>query len=430
MPKRAAGLTAGKVEKAAPGRYGDGGGLYLLVRSAEAAFFIFRYTRAGKMREMGLGPARGKNAVKLVDARSRARSYYDAVRAGRDPLAEQEAEKIAAKANAQRIEIRRKTFRDVGALYIAAHEGTWKNPKHRQQWGNTLEAYVYKKIGDLPVADIDTGDVMNILEPIWSTIPETASRLRGRIEVILDYAKARGWRAGENPARWRGHLTNLLPSRSKVRNVEHHPALPYGRIAEFIAELRKQDSTAARALEFLVLNVGRTSEVTGFKWSELDRAAKLWTVPGERMKGKREHRVPLSARSLEILSEQEALKTSDYVFPGARPKRPLSNMAFEMIIRRMNKDTDPLRWTDDRGSAIVPHGFRSTFKDWAAERTNFANEISEAALAHAIGDKTEAAYRRGDLFEKRRRLMEAWARYCDALPAKDNVTQLASRATA
>jgi integrase len=409
MPRRAEGLTAATVQKRhEAGRYGDGGGLYLLVRSKDAKFWIFRYSRDGRTREMGLGPAAGRSAVSLADARDKAIRLRRLVRDGVDPLDAREAEDAAKKAEAARATAGAITFRDVTDRYIAAHEAGWRNAKHRQQWRNTLEQYVLPSIGELAVGAVGTGEVMRILEPLWKRAPETASRLRGRIERILDHAKARGWREGENPARWRGHLDQLLPARRKVRAVEHHPAPPYAEAASFVAALRQVEGLAALALEFTILTAARAGETLGARWSEIDLAAKLWTVPAAQMKGNKEHRVPLSGRAVAILKELAQLRemsgegdgATAFLFPGRSRRRPLSDTAMRTVLRRMG-----------RGDLTV-HGFRSTFRDWAAERTSFANHVVEAALAHAIGDKVEAAYRRGDLFEKRRRLMEAWATFC------------------
>lgn len=409
MPRRAAGLTAIKVRTAAAGRYGDGNGLYLLVRAPEARFWVFRYTLSGKMREMGLGPAAGRNAVTLADARDQARRLYDVVRQGRDPLAERAAAAAAAKAEAQRTEIRHRTFQDVALAYIEAHEPSWKNAKHIQQWTNTLKQYVYPVFGQLPVAEISTANVMSVLEPIWRPKPETASRIRGRIETVLDYAKARGWREGENPARWRGHIDHILPARTKIRRVEHHAALPWRDTGAFVAQLRQQDGIAARALEFTILTAARTSEVLNASWAEFDLDQATWTIPAERMKAGREHRVPLSPAAVEVLRgllPPLDLTARRWVFPGTRPGRPLSTMAMLMLLRRMKRDD------------LTAHGFRSTFRDWCAESTNYSREVAEAALSHTLEDKVEAAYRRGDLFEKRRRLMDDWAKFCDLTPGE------------
>jgi integrase len=304
----------------------------------------------------------------------------------------------------------------VADLYIAAHEGSWRNPKHRQQWRNTLAAEAYPHMGELPAADVDTAHVMAALEPIWRTKPETATRLRGRIEAVLAYAKARGWRSGENPARWRGHVANMLPKRSKVAPVVHHAALPWRDVAAFMADLRAEGGLAPRALELTILTAARSGEVLNARWPEFDLDEAVWTVPAERMKGGKQHRVPLAPAAVALLRSLLVLrdaKRGDWVFPGARTARPLSNMAMEMVLRRM-----------ERGDLTV-HGFRSSFRDWCAESTGYQREVAEAALAHTLGDKVEAAYRRGDLFEKRRRLMEDWATFCARIaPAAGDVVPL------
>jgi integrase len=285
------------------------------------------------------------------------------------------------------------TFRQCAEAYIKAQATGWKNAKHAAQWPSTLEAYVYPAFGSLPVQTVDVGLVMKAVEPIWTTKPETASRVRGRIESVLDWATARGYRNGENPARWRGHLENLLPKTSKVRRVERHAALPYAELGTFMTELRQQDAVSARAMEFAILTAARTGEVIGARWSEIDFEARLWTVPAERMKAGREHRVPLSGPALSILLPLYEVRTGDRAFP-------ISHAAMLMLLRRMG-----------RGELTV-HGFRSTFSDWCAEQTNTPSEVREMALAHAVSDRVEAAYRRGDLFEKRRQVMDVWASYC------------------
>ncbi len=377
-----------------PGRYGDGKGLHLHVRDAGRRAWVLRYMRDGKTRDMGLGPYPD---VSLAEARDKAEEARRLIRAGADPLQQREEATLARKAAAAQAI----TFQDVAGRYVAAHEGTWRNAKHRWQWGATLEAHAFPVIGALSVAAMDTGAVMRVLEPIWREKPETASRLRGRLELVLDYAAARGWRTGENPARWRGHLANLLPKPGKLRAVEHHAALPWGEVGAFMAELREQTGTAARCLELVILTAARTGEAIGARWVELDLMAGMWTVPRERMKVGAEHRVPLSRATLAVLEAQRAgAGEGEYVFPGARAGRPLSNMAMAMLLRRM------------RGDGITVHGFRSAFRDWTAESTAYPREVAEAALAHTLRDKVEAAYRRGDLFEKRRRLMEEWATFC------------------
>jgi integrase len=403
MGVRAAGLTAAKVKTAPTGRYGDGDGLYLLVRSPTSAFWVFRFTRAGRMREMGLGRARGQNAVALVDARAKAGLLHQAVVAGRDPLADREAAEVAAKAAAQTEAAQRVTFRAAAAAYIGSHEAAWKNAKHRYQWQRTLEVYAYPHFGDVAVADVATPHVLAALEPVWRTKMETAGRLRGRIEAVLDYAKARQWRAGENPATWRGHLIELLPSHTKIAQPQHHAALPWAEVAAFLEKVRGQAAVAARALEFAILTAARTGEVLGARWREIDLDAKVWTVSADRMKAGREHRVPLSDPAVAVLVALRGILAHDpdaYVFPGTRESKPLSNMAMIMLLRRMK-----------RGD-LTAHGFRSTFRDWVSERTGYPREVAEAALAHLISDKVEAAYRRGDLFEKRRKLMREWAAFC------------------
>lgn len=419
MPRRAKPLSAKGVQTAGPGRYGDGAGLYLLVRDNEKnerlRFWLFRYTMGGKLREAGLGPASGQGAVSLADARIAAGKLRALVRDGRDPLAEKAERKAAAKAAAQEAAIRGKTFRQVANLYLAAHESTWKNAKHRQQWANTLRDYALPKFGDVPVAQIGTEHVMHAIEPIWHDKPETASRLRGRIETVLDYAKARQWRRGENPARWRGHIENMLPHRSKVAKVEHHAALPWQEVGAFMEALDAEEGLAAIALRLTILTATRTSEVLNATWPEVDLEAATWVISAARMKAGSEHRVPLAPSVVALLRELLPLRDAergDWVFPGGRKGRPLSNMAMLMLLRRMGR------------GELTTHGFRSCFRDWCAEQTNYPREVAEAALAHTIADKVEAAYRRGDLFEKRRRLMEDWATYCGRPAAAGEVVPI------
>jgi integrase len=382
-------LSAVKVEKLRePGRYGDGGGLWLQVRPSGKSW-LFRYMLKGRARHTGLGPLRD---VSLAEARAKASECRKLLLAGIDPL---EARR-AAEAQIQFEIASANTFKECAERYIASHEAAWRNPKHRQQWRNTLASYAYPVFGQIGVGVIDTGHVIKALEPIWTAKPETASRLRGRIESVLDWAKARGYRQGENPARWRGHLDHLLPARRKVRAVRHHAALPYAEVPAFLADLRQRDSVAARALEFTILTATRTSEAIGARWSEI--TGDVWTIPAGRMKSGREHRVPLAGRTLALV--EELPRQGEFLFPGGRADKALSNMALLMALRRMGRDD------------ITAHGFRSSFRDWVAERTNYPGELAEMALAHAVSDKVEAAYRRGDLFEKRRRLMAEWARYC------------------
>jgi integrase len=399
-------LTAAAVKNAKPGRHGDGGGLFLLVKPTGRRSWLFRYKLAGKVRDMGLGSASGPGTVSLAEARDKAAALLRMVKAGTDPLKEREKRAAEAAAMLQAETVRALTFSAVAEAYIAAHEAGWRNAKHRGQWASTLDTYAYPHMGDLPVADVGTAQVMSALEPIWRVKPETASRLRGRIEAVLDYAKARGWREGENPARWRGHVANMLPKRGKVARVEHHAALPWGEIGNFMRALRARDAVAARALELTILTAGRTGEVLGARWAEIDRKTLVWTVPGHRMKAGREHRVPLSAAAVAVLDGLEVLRPMDdpkgeaFIFPGVRRGRPLSQMAMLMLLRRMGR------------SDLTAHGFRSTFRDWCAESTGYPHEMAEIALAHTVGDKVEAAYRRGDMIEKRRRMMDEWAAFC------------------
>jgi integrase len=391
-------LTALKVARdLPPGMYADGAGLYLQVTAASSKSWIYRFWSRGKGREMGLGSLA---AVSLSEARIKAGECRRLRQEGIDPIEARKAHREQAVLDTAKTV----TFKEAAATYIASHRAGWRNAKHAAQWTSTLTTYADPFVGALSIQAIDTALVLKVLEPIWKTKPETASRVRGRIEAILDWAKVRGLRQGENPARWRGHLNHLLPATSKVRRVTHHAALPYAELPDFISQLRAQDGVAARALEFTILTAARTGETIGAAWSEVNLSDKVWTVPADRMKAVREHRVPLSARALAILSGPEGAHHSSrgFVFPGGKAAKPLSNMAMTEVLRRL------------ACGDITVHGFRSTFRDWAAERTSFPNEVVEMALAHAVGDKVEAAYRRGDLFEKRRRLMAEWARFCSA----------------
>ena len=387
-------LSARTVEtKRKPGLYGDGGGLYLQVGPSGSKAWLFRFMLRGRAREMGLGSI---NARTLQEARDEALACRKLLLQGNDPIEARDAQRAQEKLDAAKA----MTFRECAAAYIEAHRAGWKNGKHADQWRNTLDTYAGPVIGDLPVQGVDTGLVLRVLEPIWKDKPETATRTRGRIEAVLDWASARGFRPGENPARWRGHLDKLLPKRSKVRRVEHHAALPYLDVSAFVAQLREQPGVAARTLEFAILTATRTQEVIGAKWVEIDLTRKTWTIPAARMKAQREHRAPLPDRALKIIEQMQEARHSDYVFPGAREDEPLSNAAMLALLKRRMGRND-----------LTVHGFRSTFRDWTAEQSNFPREVAEAALAHVLSDKTEAAYQRGDLFEKRRKLMQAWADY-------------------
>lgn len=391
-------LTAVFVQKVSkPGYYGDGLGLYLQVRGT-AKSWIFRYRVEGRLRDCGLGSL---SAISLAEAREKAARCRNLRANGIDPIEDKRDLRAKARADAARS----MTFQKCAEAYIDAHQAGWKNEKHAAQWTSTLSAYAYPIFKDVPVASIDTAMIMKVLQPIWTTKTETASRVRGRIESVLDWARVRGFRDGENPARWRGHLDKMLSARAKVARVQHHAALPIDDVPAFMTSLRAQPGVAARGFEFCILTATRTGETIGARWNEIDLKAKLWIVPAERMKAGREHRVPLSNRAVDILSEMQKLPSADFVFPGGKIDRPLSPMAFLMLLRRM-KRTD-----------ITAHGFRSTFRDWVSERTDFPRDVAEMALAHTVSDKVEAAYRRGDLLAKRKELAEAWSSYCVSKPA-------------
>ncbi len=390
-----------------PGFHADGLNLYLQVTLTGARSWIFRYARAGKTTDVGLGSI---HTTSLAEARDIAHEARRLLRDGIDPLeARRRTKQQKALEGAKTI-----TFKAAADQYIAAHCAGWRNIKHAGQWRDTLANYAHPIIGALPVRAIDTALVMQVLEPIWNAKPETASRLRGRMESILDWAKVKGYRDGENPARWRGHLDKLLPKKSKVRKPEHHAALPYGELPAFLIELRKQQGLAARALEFCILTATRSGETIGAQWSAIDLQTKTWLIPASRMKGGAEFKIPLSDRAIATLKEMESGRDLEggFVFPGAQRGKPLSENAMYVRLQRMGR------------SDLTVHGMRSTFRDWAAERTSYPNHVIEMALAHAISNAVEAAYRRGDLFEKRCRLMEAWAAFCGAPTISSEVLPL------
>jgi integrase len=357
--------------------------------------------RDGSARMMGLGST---DTLGLAEARERARQARQAILDGLDPIEARQARRRALRA----AESKRIAFREAAKQAVTVFQEEWRNPKHAEQWPATLVTYAYPVIGDLSVATIDAGHIEKILRPIWITKHETARRVRQRVERILGWAAAAGYRSGDNPASL-SSIGPLLANSKKVKKVRHQPAIPYEDVSAFVTELRANRFISARALEFTILTAARTGEVIGTKWPEIDFDAKVWTVPANRMKAGREHRVPLSARALEILTALP--REGAFVFPGAKANRPLSNMAMLELLRGMSAD------------GYVVHGFRSSFRDWAGEQTNFPRDVAEAALAHANADKTEAAYRRGDALEKRRKLMEAWARFCDA-PAADKIVAI------
>lgn len=368
-----------------PGVYSDGAGLYLRVTEGGSKHWIFRFTLAGKAHWMGLGPY---PEVTVDEARKEALEARRKKRAGINPITQRKAE---ARNDS-------KSFQECANEYIASHRSGWKNPKHADQWTNTIATYCGPIIGKLPVKAVDVGLVMRVLDPIWTTKAETANRLRGRIESILDWATVRGYREGENPARWKGHLENLLPKSSRVKRITHHAALGYAQIGELMVSLRQQAGIAAKALEFAILTACRSGEVRLAAWDEIDLNSRIWVIPGERMKAGKEHRIPLSDAAMAVLNQME--HSAKLIFPGRAEGKPLSDMSLSAVLRRMGRDD------------LTVHGFRSTFRDWASESTNYPRDVAEMALAHAIGNKVEAAYRRGDLFAKRTRMMEDWAKFC------------------
>ncbi len=389
--KELSALEVGRLKT--PGMWAVGGvdGLYLNVKPTGARAWILRAMMGGKRRDHGLG---GFPDVTLAMARQKARERRADIEQGQDPIAARR--QALSSARAERVS--QKTFQEAAEAYIKAHGDSWKNAKHRDQWASTLQTYAYPSMGRLLVRDVGQEHVLQALEPIWKTKTETAKRLRGRIEVVLDWARVRGYRDGENPARWRGHLDKLLPAPTKIQKVKHHRAISVDGIAAFMAELRERDGVSARALEFVTLTAARSGEVRGATWAEIDRKAKVWTVPADRMKAGREHRVPLTDAALAVLDGLPSVPGSDLVFAAPRGG-PLSDMSLTAVMRRMGIDA-------------VPHGMRSTFRDWCSERTNFPRDLAEAALAHTLESKVEAAYRRGDALEKRRPMMDAWAAFC------------------
>jgi integrase len=389
-------LTATKVQKArTPGLYPDGAGLYLQVTSETAKSWVLRYSLRGKAREMGLGSLR---KVSLAEARRKAADCHRLLEEHIDPI--EHRTKVRASAaldNAKTI-----TFKEASNRYIAMRSRGLKNAKHAAQWGTTIATYAEPVLGRLSVRDVDVGLIHQVLEPIWTTKPETAGRVRGRIEKILGWAKANNFRDGENPARWRDNLDQMLPKLSEVRKVKHHPALHYSELPAFMEKLRQEEGVAARALEFTILTTARTEEVVLARPVEINKQQRLWTAPPDHMKLKREHLVPLSERAMQLLDGASA----SFLFPSrSHPDKHMSNMAMLMVLDRMGY------------GHVTVHGFRSTFKDWTRDRTRFENYVSEAALAHASGDKIEAAYARSDVLDKRRKLMDAWAAFCASRPA-------------
>ena len=388
MPKKAKGLTARQVETMkTPGDHADGNGLYMRVKPSGMKTWLFRYQVNGHRHAMGLGSTRLKS---LAQAREKSYELALKISDGIDPI--QERKVLERKTSI--------TFMDAAARYIKVMSPSWKNVKHAQQWQNTLDKYC-TPIADLPVDKIDSYLVMQCLEPIWAVIPETASRIRGRMEKILDWSRVNGYREGENPARWSGHLDQSLPRKTKITTVKGHASMPYTELPQFWPILNLLQGLGARALEFTILTACRTSEVLNAKWQEIDEPSQIWTIPAERMKAGKEHRVPLSNATLSLLNALKNQQRGDLIFPGQKHNHSLSNMTMLKVLQRLEH-------------AYTPHGFRSTFRTWISEKTNHVHEVAEAALAHTIGDKVVAAYQRGDLFEKRRQLMLDWTNFVNS----------------
>lgn len=409
MARKAKELGALEVNRLTePGLHFVGGvaGLALQVFEppSKARTWILRVMVAGKRRDMGLG---GFPDVTLAGAREAARTARQKIKDGIDPVEDAKAKRSALYAS----RAASLTFTDAASAYIKVMEAEWSNPKHAQQWRNTIKTYAEPVIGKVFVRDVEQAHILRVLEPIWLTKNETASRLRGRIESILDWSRVRGYRTGENPARWKGHLAMVLAMPSKVQPVEHHPALPFDDLAAFMELLRAQDGVGARALQFAILTAARSGEVRGATWEEINIDEATWTVPASRMKAKREHRAALNEQALALLKATPGDKRTGLIFPNTKGAK-LSDMTLTAVLRRMGR------------SDITAHGFRSTFRDWCSEKTNYPRDVAEMALAHTIGDKVEAAYRRGDLFEKRRRMMKEWGKFATTIQTTAKVTPI------
>ena len=385
-------LTPRKVLNAGPGKYEDGAGLRLVVSNSGSRRWVLRYTLNGSRREMGLGSFL---EVGLAEARTKAVGCRKQASQGLDPIESRLVEPLKTP-----------TFTTCAAQFIRAHRRGWKNAKHARQWVSTMKTYARPVIGSKQVDIIKTEDVLRVLTPIWTSKTETAKRVQGRIENILDFASAHKYCDPLNPARWRGHLDKLLPKPSRVKTVVHHPAMPYTDLPDFMQELSVKNSISASALQFLILTACRTGEIIKAEWSEIDIEAATWIIPASRMKARQEHRVPLSSQALHILNAVHRIEGNPYVFPGAHQGKSLSNMALLQLMRKMGYGVN-----GDRGN-YVPHGFRSSFRDWSGEVSSFPRDVAEMALAHVIENKVEAAYRRGDLFDKRRTMMQEWSDYC------------------
>jgi integrase len=399
-------LTSLQVTRLGPGMHPDGDGLYLKVAPGGSRSWAFRYKRHGDPHEMGLGPV---GTIGLAQARELAIDKRRLLATGIDPIDHRRAEAKAAKAQAARA----MSFKDFATVFMDGRDAGLRNGKHRQQWRSTLSTYAYPVLGAVPIADIDVEMVLRVLRPIWASKPETASRVRGRIEVIIDAATAQGLFNRANPARWRGHLAHILPAKSMIRMVTHHAAMDWREVPDFVADLRERAGVAAKALHLAILCASRSGEIRLARWHEFDFAQALWTIPASRMKSKREHRVPLSAQAVALLESLPRTRDTDLVFPGAAQDRPLSDMTLGAVLKRMQRDD------------VTPHGFRSSFKDFCRERCpHISDAVSEMALAHIVGDRTVQAYGRSDLLDARRTLMQIWADYVESRERADNVVML------
>lgn len=407
MARKTSKMTALEVSKlAAPGTHRVDDGLYLQIKGGKS--WLHRYTFAGKARWAGLGPY---PEVSLAEARETRDDQRAQLRKGTDPVAARQAEKAAHAVSVTKAI----TFKDCAEAYVRAHEAGWRSAVYRSQWSTWLGKYIYPAIGAVPVAAVDTAMTMQLLEPLWLASPITGGRVRGCCEVVLDWAKAREYRSGENPFRWRGHLEMLLPAQSKIHKVKHYEAMPWAAVPMFMVTLRARDGFGARALELLILTCARTGEVLGAKWDEFDLANQVWTIPADRMKNGREHRVPLTNAAMRVVEQMAKVRSSKFVFPGTRGH--LCSRAMLHLLDRMGE------------AKITSHGFRSSFRDWAGECTNFPRELAEKSLAHTVGDETERAYQRGDMLEKRRRLMDAWAEFCTRpIASGENVVSMRASA--
>jgi integrase len=424
-------LTATFVKNAPQGFHRDGDGLYLRVKDTGAKSWVLRFRLHGEERRAGVG---AYPAVGLAEARERADELRRQIRSGIDPVDARKRQTAEKREQSRLEEAKRMTFDQCAQAYINGKKAEWKNAKHGQQWENTLATYASPLLGNLSIADIDLGLVMKVLDPIWRDKTETASRVRSLIEAVLDWAKVHGYRSGDNPAQWRGNLDNLLPMPKKVSKPENQPALDYRLMGAFMAHLRQQTSIGAKPLELAILANARAGEVCCATWSEIDSAHKCWIIPAGRMKAGKEHRIPLSDAAIRLLESLPRVAGSEFIFPGTKEGKAISDATMNKLIRQMHESeiqAGRAGYIDTKqGRVVVTHGFRSTFRDWAGETTAYTREVIEHAMAHQLKDKAEAAYARGSMLEKRRRLMDDWAVYCSRLPVLGEVTPIRKQTVA